>query len=88
MESSPRGPVVQELDLTLDNPTDRVLFQLGTLPSAVRPAILPHGLCRPKGPFAIGSENGNSHAHFLGDTDREPRTVIHVKRAKMFDPIG
>ena len=20
--------------------------------------------------------------------DREPRTVIHVKRAKMFDPVG
>ena len=24
--------------------------------------------CRPKGPFAISSENGNSHAHFLGNT--------------------
>ena len=22
------------------------------------------------------------------DLDREPRTVIHVKRAKMFDPMG
>ena len=22
------------------------------------------------------------------DIDREPRTVIHVKRAKMFDPMG
>ena len=33
--------------------------------------------------------------HFVFDTariapslDREPRTVIHVKRAKMFDPMG
>ena len=30
-ESEPCGPVVQELDLTLDNPTDRPLFQLATL---------------------------------------------------------
>ena len=30
---TPEGPVVQELDLMLDNPTDRALFQLGTLPS-------------------------------------------------------
>ena len=29
-EPAPRGPVVQELYLTLDNPTDRALFQLGT----------------------------------------------------------
>ena len=30
-ETERRGPVVQELDLTLDNTTDRALFQLGTL---------------------------------------------------------
>ena len=24
----------------------------------------------------------------IGLLDREPRTVIHVKRAKMFDPMG
>ena len=30
-EPARRGPVVQELDLTLDNTTDRALFQLGTL---------------------------------------------------------
>ena len=33
-----RGPVIQELDLALDNPTDRVLFQLGTLPTELRTA--------------------------------------------------
>ena len=30
-EPARRGPVVQELELTLDNTTDRALFQLGTL---------------------------------------------------------
>ena len=30
---SPHGPIVRELDLMLDNQTDRTLFQLGTLPS-------------------------------------------------------
>ena len=30
-EPARRGPVVQVLDLMLDNPTDRALFQLGTL---------------------------------------------------------
>ena len=45
---SPHGPVVQELDLMLDNPTDRALFQLGTLSSELRSAILHHGPCRPK----------------------------------------
>ena len=44
----------------LDNPTDRILCQLGTLPSSVRPAIIHHGPRRPKGPFAISSENGNT----------------------------
>ena len=45
--------------LTLDNPTDRALFQLGTWPSELRSAILHHGPCRSKVPFAISSENGN-----------------------------
>ena len=54
-EPAPRGPVVQELDLTLDN----ALFQLGTWSSELRSAILHHGPCRPKGQFAISSENGN-----------------------------
>ena len=43
----------------LDNQTDRTLFQLGTLPSELRSAILHHGPCRPKLPFAISSDNGN-----------------------------
>ena len=58
-EPAPPGPVVPELDLTLDNQTDRARFQLGTLSSELRYAILHHGLCRPKGPFATISENGN-----------------------------
>ena len=53
------GPVVRELDLTLDNPTDRALFQLGTLPTELRTTIIHHGPCRPKGAFAISSDNGN-----------------------------
>ena len=39
-EPARRGPVVQELDLTLDNPTDRALFQLGTLPTELRTTII------------------------------------------------
>ena len=58
-EPAPRGSVLQELDLTLDNPTERALFQLGTLPSELRQAILHHDPCRPKGPFATSSTNDN-----------------------------
>ena len=58
-EPARRGPVDQELDLTLDNPTDRALFQLGRLPTKLRTAIIHHGPCRPKGQFAIRGENGN-----------------------------
>ena len=47
-DAARRGPVVQELDLTLDNPTDRDLFQLGTLPTEMRTAVIHHGPCRPK----------------------------------------
>ena len=47
------------IDLTLDNPTDRALFQLGRLPTKLRTAIIHHGPCRPKGQFAIRGENGN-----------------------------
>ena len=57
-EPAPRVPVVQELDLTLDNPTDRALFQLSILPSELRSGNLHHCPCRPKGSFAISSENG------------------------------
>ena len=59
-EPARRGPVDQELDLTLDNPTDRALFQLGRLPTKLRTAIIHHGPCRPKGQFAIRGENGNT----------------------------
>ena len=60
-EPARRGPVVQVLDLTLDNPKDRALFQLSTLPTELRTSIIHQGPCRLKGPFAISSdcENGN-----------------------------
>ena len=58
-EPTRRLPVVQELYMAVDNPADRVLFQLGTLPNELRTAILHHGICHPKGSFAITSENGN-----------------------------
>ena len=35
-EPARRGPVDQELDPTLDNPTDRAFFQLGRLPTKLR----------------------------------------------------
>ena len=54
-ESETRGPVVQELDLTLDNPTDRAIFQLGTLLIELKSAIQPFK----NKTFAISSENGN-----------------------------
>ena len=60
-EPARRGPVVQELDLTLENPTDRVHFQLCTLPTSPRTTFIHHGPCRLKEPFAISSENGNIH---------------------------
>ena len=47
-KTSPHGPVVQELDMMLDNPTDRGLFQLDTSPSELRSAILHHVPFRPK----------------------------------------
>ena len=58
-EPARRVPVDRELDLTLDNPTDRALFQLGRLPTKLRTTILHHGPCRPTGQFAIRGENGN-----------------------------
>ena len=48
VKTSPHGPVVQESDMMLDNPTDRGLFQLGTSPSELISAILHHGPFRPK----------------------------------------
>ena len=48
-EPARRVQAVQELDLTLDNPTDRALFQLGTLPTKLRTTIIYYGPCCPKG---------------------------------------
>ena len=47
----------------VDNTADCALFQLSTLPSELRSAILHHGPCRPKLPFAISSENGDRRIH-------------------------
>ena len=69
-EPARREPVVQELDLTLDNPKDRALFQLGTLPTELRTTIIHHGPCRPNGPFAISSENGNIRIFSMENTTR------------------
>ena len=73
--------VAGPLDLTLDNPTDRALFQLGRLLTKLRTAIIHHGPCRPKGQFAIRGVNGNIrifyerhyHAHHSGamEIDRQ-----------------
>ena len=71
-ETARRGPVVQELDLTLENPTDRARFQLCTLPTELRTRIIHHGPCRLKEPFAISSENGNIHI-FSGKN-----TTMHI----------
>ena len=83
-EPARRGPVDQELDLTLDNPTDRALFQLGRLPTKLRTAIVLHGPCRPKGQFAIRGENGNIrifyerhyHAHSGGNGNRTAMALL------------
>ena len=71
-EPARRGPVVQELDLTLENPTDRARFQLCTLPTELRTRIIHHAPCRLKEPFAISSENGNIHI-FSGKN-----TTMHI----------
>ena len=39
-EPAQRGPIVQELNMTLDNPTDRAIFKLETLPTDRRTAII------------------------------------------------
>ena len=78
-EPTRRGPVVQELDLTLDNPTNRALFQLGTLPTELRTTIIHHGPCRRKVPFAISSENGNRKTlpcTFWGNVNRTATALL------------
>ena len=52
----------------VDNPADCALFQLSTLPSELRSAIIHHGPCRPKLPFAISSENGDRRVFSENDT--------------------
>ena len=71
-EPARRGPVVQELGLTLENPTDRARFQVCTLPTELRTTIIHHGPCRLKEPFAISSENGNIHIF------SEKNTTMHI----------
>ena len=62
-----RGPVVRELDLTLDNPTDRALIQLGTLTTELRTTIIHHGPCRPKRMATDAfSREKNTTMHILG----------------------
>ena len=70
-EPARRGPVVQELDLTLDNPMDHALFQLSTLPTELRTSIIHQGPCRLKGQFAISSGNGNRRIF-------SENTIMHI----------
>ena len=44
------------LDLSVDNPTDRAHFQLGTLSTEMTTAVLRHGPCRPNGPFSLNAK--------------------------------
>ena len=75
--------VVQELDLTLNNPTERTLFQLSTLPNGLKSAILHHGPCRQKGPFAISSENGNRR--LFSETHYHAHSVaMEIERQRIF----
>ena len=39
-------------------------------------------------PYIGEDEYGLLTVGSVSGLDREPRTVIHVKRAKMFDPMG
>ena len=85
-EPARRGPVVQELDLALDNPTDRALFQLGTLPTELRTTIILHGPCRPKEPFAISSGNGNGRI-FSEKHYHEHSGAMEIERQRLcFSP--
>ena len=58
-EPEPRGPVVDLTPGACQPDWSRSLQAVGTVPREVRSAILHHGPCRPKVPFAISSENGN-----------------------------
>ena len=68
---APRGPVLQEIDLTLDKPADRALFQPGTLPSELRSAILHHGrqkttVCSQQREWKQAFPPENTIMHILG----------------------
>ena len=75
------GPVVQELDLTLDNPTDRALFQLGTL--IVNRTENGNYSSRSMPPKRISSDNGNIFLRkktlpctFWGNGNRTAMTLL------------
>ena len=67
-EPARRGPVDQELHLTLDNPTDRALFQLGRLPTKLKTTIMHHG------PYAAQKESLLSEARMSIYAD----TTMHI----------
>ena len=51
--------------MALDNPTARILFQLGTLPTELRTAIIHHGPCAKKTLPCTFWGNGNRTAMAL-----------------------
>ena len=67
-EPARRGPVDQELDLTLDNPTDRALFQLGRLPTKRRTAIIHHGDAAQKDSLLSEARMAIKYAFSMKDT--------------------
>ena len=74
-EPAQRVPVVQQLDLTLDNPTDRALFQLSILPSELRSGNLQHYI-HAKGSFAISSDNEKRGAFSGGGGGRPTMHIL------------
>ena len=71
-EPARRGPVDQELHLTLDNPTDRALFQLGRLPTKLRATIIHHG------PYAAQKESLLSEARMSIYAFSMKDTTMHI----------
>ena len=74
-EPAQRGPVVglQELDLALDNPTVRALFQPTTLPTELRTTIIHRGPSHPKNRLL-------SAARMATDAFYRKNTTMHILR--------
>ena len=72
--------------MTLDNLTDRALFQLGTLSSELRSAILHHVPCRPKRTVCYVQPEWQQ-AHFLGKHYHAHSGAMEIERRSLcFSP--